>query len=137
MKNILLCLIFISSSSLANDQFSMSFEEFYQVKDNQEMYNKLLNNGYIEKSKKMFKSQCLEAAKDKKSEDEIAKCDCAAKVVEKSDGKLLMYNSVLAYKSFQAKVEARKSGNMEEYERLKKLDSKRQGVTQLFKNVCE
>jgi hypothetical protein len=56
--------------------------------------------------------------------------------VDNLEDRQIMFDSVMSYKSFQAKVHAKQSGDDEEYQRLKSLDSKRDGMANLVTAKC-
>lgn len=133
MKFILLFLIAVSFQAHARDMLSLTLEEFYLIEENQKIYEALLNSGQIDKTREMYKSVCLNKAQN---DEDKNKCNCAAQIIAKADGKMLVYDSVMAYKSFEAKVEAKKAGNEQEYQRLNDLDSKRKGLSRLIEAEC-
>lgn len=129
----LILISFLSLQCFANNILSMNIEEFYQVKANQEMYEQMLKSGQIKKSKQMFKITCEKQAKNEK---ELEYCKCAAKEIDKIDGKLFMYDSLYSYQSFMAKVEAKKNNNESEYQRLMKVDKKRDSLAKILDSKC-
>jgi len=111
----------------------MNMDEFYKVEANQKMYDEMLKNGQIEKSKKMFKTTCQKQAKNQK---ELEYCKCAALEIDKIDGKIFMYDSLYSYQSFMAKVEAKKNNNEVEYQRLMKAEQERDSLSKLLDSKC-
>ncbi|XPV70530.1 MAG: hypothetical protein ACNI25_08080 [Halarcobacter sp.] len=129
----LILIAFVSLQCFGNDILSMNIDKFYKIKANQEMYEQMLKNGQIEKSKKMFKSTCKKQAKNKK---ELEYCDCAALVIDKIDKKLFVYDSIYSYQLFMAKVEAKKNNDEAEYQRLMKADLQRDSLAKMFNKEC-
>ncbi len=129
----LVFITFVSLQCFGNNILSMNIDEFYKIKANQEMYEQMLKNGQIEKSKKNFKSNCKKQAKNEK---DLEYCDCAALVINKIDGKLFMYDSLYSYQSFMAKVEAKKNNNEAEYQRLMKVDKQRDSLVKIIDKEC-
>ena len=123
----------MASNSFANDSLSVSQDEFYAVKENQALYETLSNSGQIQQSREQFKAVCLQEAKTDK---ELAHCKCAATELDKIDDKAFVYDSVISYRSFQAKVEAKNNQDEAEYQKLVAFDKNRDGIQKSIESVC-
>jgi hypothetical protein len=136
MKKLVGVLIVIgfSSSIFAQDIFSMSMGEFYKIEQYENMFKVMKEGGKIDTARAMLVRNCFLQAK---TDADKVHCECAAGVIDKADPRLIVYDSIVSYKSFQAKFGAKQSGDDEEYQRLKDLDSKRMGLSNLIKDQCE
>ena len=122
-----------SISAQADYIFSMTQKQFYELDEYKEMYQTMQKSGQLEKSRESFKQNCVTGAKDAESKK---KCECASNALDKVDDKAFMFDTVIMFKSFQAKVEANRQGNDAELIRLKKLDSDRKNSVKLAYEKC-
>ncbi|WP_036189921.1 hypothetical protein [Marinobacterium lacunae] len=132
-KLIILFFVLMPTTVLAQEIYSMSIEEFYQVEENKNMYSFLEKNGKVDEAREMLKINCLKQAKE---EAEKEYCKCMGPIIDRADGKMIVYDSVVSYKSFLAEVRAKQSGNEDEYLRLRQLDAKREGLSKQYEKYC-
>lgn len=127
-------MLFLSIECMAQDVLNLSMEEFYKLEKSQQVYKVMTQSGQIDKAREMHRTVCFKEAKTDKDK---SKCSCSGDIIDKIDGKILMYDSVISYQSFQAKVAAKNSGNEEEYLRLKNLDSERKSLSKMLDEKCQ
>ncbi len=135
-KNILFLLLFLTSfSGLAEkvDVLSLSMDDFFKIEKNQKLYDEMVKNGKIDRSRALFNEACL---KNSKNDKEKSKCKCIAAEINKVDGKLFMYDSIVSYQLFNAKIAAKNNGNDEKYKRLVEVGKNRNGLTKILEKAC-
>ena len=108
-----LLVIGFSGSIFAQDIYSMSMEEFYKIEQYEKMYEAAKGGGKIDSARAMLARNCFLQAK---TDADKTRCECAAGVIDKADPRLIVYDSIVSYKSFQAKVDAKQTGDDEEYQ---------------------
>jgi len=117
----------------AQDPLSLSMDEYYKVKKNQQMYQQMVDSGRLAEAKRMYKPRCLKGAKTDAAK---AQCECASEIIQEVDGKAFVYDSVMSYQSYMAKVAATEEGNDAEVARLREVDANRDGLTKQIEAVC-
>lgn len=134
MKYAFFSLFLLPLHAFAQDIFSMSMEEFYQIEENQRMFEAMSESGQLDNAKKLYEAQCLKSNSGDSNAASI--CECAAAEINKVDDRVFVFDSIVAYKSFEAKVAAQQAGNAEEFERLQQLDVERESVAKTIEKKC-
>lgn len=128
-----LVFLLLSMNCFAQDPLSLSMDEYYKVKKNQQMYQQMVDSGRLAEAKRMYKPRCLKGAKTDAAK---AQCECASEIIQEVDGKAFVYDSVMSYQSYMAKVAATEEGNDAEVARLREVDANRDGLTKQIEAVC-
>lgn len=132
MKRTLLLIIYaVSLPVMAGNYPTQS--EFYADAENAKKFASARSTGQLAKQSEMYSIGCIQGAKtdaDKKL------CDCAAEIVKTVPEKEMFYESYMAYTIFQDVVAAKREGNAEEYEALKKISRERNGLEKRIAASC-
>ena len=99
--------------------------EFYADAENAQKFASAKSSGQLAKQSEMYSIGCMQGAKtdaDKKL------CACAAEFVKTVPEKEMFYESYMAYTIFQDMVAAKREGNAEKYEALKRMSRERNGL---------
>lgn len=133
MKRLLLPLLLIAAPTFAYDD--LSFDAFYNVKQNKDNFELLVQSGKMKKLRGQMMSICKQWVQDKDNLDET--CACLSKEVNKLSDEDLYYSSTLAYQRYLARVDAIKNNDTAELERLKKLSKEAPLVNKQLEQACE
>lgn len=132
MKKFLLPLLLITAPAFAYDD--LSYDEFYNKKENNDHFEFLIQSGNMEKLRGQMMSICKQWVQDKENLD--ATCECLSKEVNKLSDRDLYYSSTIAYKRYLARVDAIKTNDTAELERLKKLSQEAPLVDKQLEQTC-
>ncbi len=76
---------------------------------------------------------CLKESETNKS----INCGCYKRVLDTTTDKEFFYESILAFRQYQAKVIALKNNDQEKYEKLKEMQAKRVSLGKRLEEQCE
>lgn len=133
MKRLLLPLLLIAAPTFAYDD--LSYDEFYNVKENSDKLELLVQSGNMEKLRGQMQSICKQWGQDKENLDKT--CECLTREVNKLSDKDLYYSSTIAYQRYLARVDAIKNHDDAELARLKKLSKEVPLVDKQLEHACE
>ncbi len=108
-------------------------DNFFSEEKNVKVFEIALSRGQIREGRQKLIDGCLKESATNGSID----CDCYKKVLETTTDKEFFYESILAFRQYQAKVAALKNNDQEKYEKLKEMQAKRMSLGKRLQEQCE